>query len=232
MPILSVDLKIKLSLTALIIISCYGAFAQSIDTVYLDGSRKKTQKEQSTYYRVLVKTNDSIYTCKDYWRSGEISMQGQLSSLYPETKEGRFVWYYKAGPVSQIINYSNGIETGLIQTYDLNGNIDAEYCANLDSLDNGAEVKRAINSFWHYASRNLKYPKEDIIVETEGTVRAEFFLNREGKIERLKIWKSVSPKIDKEAMRIIQSFNKWPAPLYKGKRTMLLYVLPIVFQLE
>jgi TonB family protein len=205
---------------------------QSIDTIYLDSRWNKTNKNQYTYFRVLTKVNNELYECKDYWKSGEMQMSGKLSSLYPETREDKFIWYNKNGSIKQIIFYRNNQQVGLVKSFDDKGDFEFEYCSNLDSLDNSGDVKRSINNFWYYVSKKLKYPKSAIQSETEGKVVTQFYINEAGEVFRFEIVKSVNEEMDTEARRIVLSYNKWSIPRYKGKNTKIFCSFPIIYQLK
>jgi antitoxin component YwqK of YwqJK toxin-antitoxin module len=135
------------------------AFGQiSTDTIYLDSKWEKSNKYDYDYYRVLTKESNDWYDCKDFWKSGEIQMSGQFSSLYPQTREKEFKWYHKNGNVRQIMNFKNNKIIGQVQVFDLNGNFDFEYVILIDSLDNASKMKISLSDFRNYISQKLKYP--------------------------------------------------------------------------
>ena len=222
----------QLRILILLLIPIPYSFGQSVDTVYLDSNWKETLKEKSVYYRVISEKSNGLYNCKDYWITGELQMDGNFSSLYPQTRQGEFKWYYKNGVIQQVINYIDNNSTGLIRTYDSNGNIDLEYIYKIDSLDNSMKFKSRINDFRYHVGNNLRYPENARKAFIEGTVMTKFYINKQGEIDRFEITESVNDLLDKEAERVIRSFKKWPIPKYKGENTFIELTFPVVFYLQ
>ncbi|MBN2260296.1 MAG: TonB family protein [Clostridiales bacterium] len=202
------------------------------DTIFLDIKWEKASKDNFFYYRVLTKDSNDIYECKDFWRTGEIQMQGKLSSLYPQTRESKFCWYYKNGNLRQTINYRNNKIVGLIQNYDTTGKFEFEYIYDIDSLDNSKRFKQCINNFGYYVSKNLKYPKNSLMSEIEGKVLTQFFIDNTGNITKFSIVKSVNEELDNEARRVIYKYKRWEIPKYKGENTFFEIYFPVIFSLR
>jgi TonB family protein len=208
------------------------AFGQtSIDTVYFDANWGKASKNDYHYCRVLNSVSSDVYEFKDYWKSGEILKSGRLSSTHPQTREGEFTWYHKNGKVNEIVNYKNNHIIGPIQAFDSNGKFDYEYISVLDSLDNASEMEVSLTDFRNHISQKINYPKHSRRAEIEGKVMVQFSIDASGKGSRLRLTKAVYKDLDREAIRVIESFNKWPIPKYKGKNTNLMLVAPIEFRL-
>ena len=224
-------MKHSLSILAFFFLAHFAFGQTSTDTVYFDSKWEKASKDNYEYYRILSRVSSDLYDLKDYWKSGEIMKTGRLSSTHPQTREGEFKWFYKNGNVSEIANYKNGHFIGHIQVFDSSGKFDYEYISAPDSLDNASQMKASLIDFTNHISKNIKYPENSNRIGIEGEVRAKFHIDASGKLSRLTLTETVYEELDNEAIRVIESFNKWPIPKYKGKNTTLVIVAPIVFRL-
>jgi len=79
---------------------------------------------------------------------------------------------------------------------------------------------------------NVTYPEAARKQKKEGTAVAQFVIRPGGWIENLSIIKSVSPEIDAEIMRVIQTMPKWTPGEKNGKVVSVQFVLPVKFRLE
>ncbi|MBK9716844.1 MAG: energy transducer TonB [Saprospiraceae bacterium] len=199
-----------------------------MDTIFMDENWEKTDRLNSSYFRILSKKSNGLYHYKDYWITGELQMEGNLSELFPETKEGKFIWYNKEGGISQLINYKNNKVIGSIKKYNIEGYDVIEYMPILDSLDNYDEINKFTINFSNFVAKHLKYPDLARENDIEGRVLIEFYLGANGIIIDQKVKEPVYKVLDDEAMRIV-SLYKWPTPIYKKKPTMIKLTLPIRF---
>lgn len=82
-----------------------------------------------------------------------------------------------------------------------------------------------------YIAENLKYPKTAIKGE-QGRVIVSFVINKRGKVDDVKLIRSVSPELDAEAVRVIQDMPDWIPGKQRGKAVNVRYTIPIVFKLS
>ena len=80
-----------------------------------------------------------------------------------------------------------------------------------------------------YLKENLRYPQSAIKDSVEGEVRVRFSVRPDGSISNVKVVSSVDPRLDEEAIRVVQSMPKWE-PASHGENTP--FVLPIHFTLR
>ena len=75
---------------------------------------------------------------------------------------------------------------------------------------------------------HVKYP-EDIPIEEAniGKIYIEFCVDKKGKVERTKVIRSVHPKLDLEAMRVIKKLPRWIPGEHKGRPVCVYYTIPI-----
>ncbi len=82
-----------------------------------------------------------------------------------------------------------------------------------------------------YLRKNLVYPQKAIDDGIEGTVIVRFVVNKKGKITNVEIKKSVSPELDKEAMRVVSSMPAWIPGMNDNKSVSVYFLQPIRFRL-
>ena len=75
---------------------------------------KPTTKSQAAYYREFNydQNGKPKGVVKDYYITGELQFEGQMTTVNPDTLNGRCTWYYKNGQKSQEVVYKSGIIFG------------------------------------------------------------------------------------------------------------------------
>lgn len=105
-----------------------------------------------------------------------------------------------------------------------------------EDLPEAARSKCGMEKLNHYLYSNIKYPVEDRKKGNTGMVIAQFTIEKDGSVSDIKIVRSVSPGLDAEAIRIIESMNsmteKWIPGYHNGKPVRVQFTLPFKFQLE
>ncbi|HLP06320.1 MAG TPA: energy transducer TonB [Paludibacter sp.] len=81
-----------------------------------------------------------------------------------------------------------------------------------------------------YLKRNIKYPAEAQKNNEEGKVTVRFVVGKNGKAEKAEILKGVSPSLDKEALRLVESLPKWIPGEQNGTKVPVYQVVPVQFQ--
>ncbi len=76
---------------------------------------------------------------------------------------------------------------------------------------------------------NLRWPK---MFDGEGKVIASFIVNKSGKVENIKIEKSLCIECDKEVIRILSLMPDWEPGEYNERIVNVLIYLPIYFRVE
>lgn len=88
------------------------------------------------------------------------------------------------------------------------------------------------NALHKYLMQHIKYPKAADKRDEQGRVVVEFIVERNGKISNIKVVRSVSPALDKEAVRVIRRMPRWNPGKKDGKTIRTRFVLPIHFRLQ
>lgn len=87
----------------------------------------------------------------------------------------------------------------------------------------------ALNKF---IRSNSTYPESAKENGIQGKVVVRFVINKNGKVDRPEICKSLNPACDKEAIRIVNLIKNWTPAEVDGKKVSMYYTLPIKFQID
>lgn len=82
-----------------------------------------------------------------------------------------------------------------------------------------------------FIQNNIQYPEEAIKNNESGRVIVSFVIEKDGSTTNGKVVRSVSPSLDKEALRIIDFMPSWNPGKQKGVPVRVKYTLPIDFKL-
>lgn len=94
-----------------------------------------------------------------------------------------------------------------------------------------ARPREGMKQLYAYFNRELLYPEDELVNETEGTVILTFSIDKEGAAREIQVVQGVSEGIDREAIRLIQHMPQWePARLY-GEKVSSRANLPITFKI-
>ncbi len=98
------------------------------------------------------------------------------------------------------------------------------------TVDYAPEYQGGEKAMVRFIENNIVYPKTEKDSKVEGTVLIRFTISTEGTVTGLKILKSVSLSLDKEALRVAKMLNFIPAIQF-GQKVPVQYDLPVVFKL-
>lgn len=76
---------------------------------------------------------------------------------------------------------------------------------------------------------NIKYPATAVQKKLSGVVHVSFMISHLGRIERIKVTKSIDPAIDNEAIRVVKAMPNWSPGRRHGRPVNVLLTLPIRF---
>ena len=82
-----------------------------------------------------------------------------------------------------------------------------------------------------FVGANVRYPEAAKAEGVQGTVLVEFIVDTKGKVIEPKVKKSVSPSLDAEAIRVINSMPRWIPGKEEGTIVNSLMSFPIKFKL-
>ncbi len=87
-------------------------------------------------------------------------------------------------------------------------------------------------AMYTYIAKNVTYPEKTKQAGIQGRVFIGFIVEKDGSITDVKIDRGVSPEIDQEAIRVIESMPNWKPGEQKGKPVRVQYRLPLKFTLN
>ena len=79
---------------------------------------------------------------------------------------------------------------------------------------------------------NVKYPESARRKKIMGKVYIGFVINKEGKVERGRVLRSIDPLLDAEALRVVNSMPNWKPGKQKGMPVKVSFSFPITFHLH
>lgn len=82
-----------------------------------------------------------------------------------------------------------------------------------------------------WLSANIKYPKEAQANKEQGRVIVRFVIGKDGKVTDAKVVRSISPSLNKEALRLIEAMPRWKPGEKDGQPVAVRFTLPITFRL-
>ena len=83
-----------------------------------------------------------------------------------------------------------------------------------------------------FVKEHINYPAYEKEADISGRVLVRFVIEKDGSVSNVEILKKVSPGIDKEAKRVIESMPKWTPAKNNGKPVRLWFNMPINFTLQ
>ena len=120
-------------------------------------------------------------------------------------------------------NGSSGISSGYVS--------DSILTDTTIMQDNRKRIPFSYENAKEYMFENLKYPKEAIENDIEGTVFVRFTITPSGDLDSIRIVKNVHPLLDNEALRLIRHMPLWEPVYYQGEPTSISYEIPVIFEI-
>lgn len=94
------------------------------------------------------------------------------------------------------------------------------------------EYPGGVQELLGFLKNSIQYPKESIDKEEEGRVICAFVVNKDGSLSNFEVLRSVSPALDKEAIRVLQTMPSWTPGKQKGNPVAVRYTVPVTFRLK
>ena len=83
-----------------------------------------------------------------------------------------------------------------------------------------------------YIATNIKYPKESQDNGEQGRVICSFIVGRDGSVNNPEGLRGVTPLLNEEAVRVINTMPRWNPGMQRGKAVAVKYTVPITFRLK
>jgi len=99
------------------------------------------------------------------------------------------------------------------------------------------EIKPEFNGgdatgFSKWVHENLQYPKSAYEANIQGRIVIQFTVEKDGKVNDVKVLRGVHPDLDAEAVRVVSSSPDWTPGYVKGEPVRVRYLFPLIFKLE
>ena len=101
----------------------------------------------------------------------------------------------------------------------------------LRTTDKLPEFPGGITEFMKWLTKNLRYPEQARSNKIHGKVVVSFIVNKDGSISSPTVQKSVSPLLDREALRVIRMMPHWQPGIMDSKPCRTMFAIPVVFSL-
>lgn len=105
-------------------------------------------------------------------------------------------------------------------------------CVKIDTSYNEPQINGGAVGLQRFVSQNVNYPEYCIENDEMGKVFLRFVVEPDGKITHIKIEKSASMYLDREAIRVIQSMPNWDPADCGETKIRTIARMPIVYRLE
>lgn len=102
---------------------------------------------------------------------------------------------------------------------------------NFQVIERLPEFPGGMVEFMKWLTKNLSYPVIAQQQKIQGKVLVSFIINKDGTISSPKVVKSVSPELDREALRVIRIMPRWKPGEDHGKPCRTYFCIPVVFKL-
>lgn len=102
---------------------------------------------------------------------------------------------------------------------------------NFQVVERLPEFPGGMVEFMKWLTKTLRYPVLAKQQKIQGKVIVAFIINKDGSISGQKVVKSVSPELDREALRVLRLMPKWKPGEEKGKPCRTYFSIPVNFKL-
>lgn len=110
--------------------------------------------------------------------------------------------------------------------------VEEDYDKVFTKVENPAEFPGGQSEWTRYLQKNLRYPDEAIDNGTQGVVRVQFIVDKEGNISEVTALNNPGDGLGEEAVRIIKRGPKWKPAEQNGRKVVYRHIQAITFRLE
>lgn len=174
---------------------------------------------------------------------------GNVSSLEPLVKTGKYTFNTPNGTPYASGFYSNNIPFRLWNYFDEQGQVSAalnfsvaiQFMKNYGDIDIGEDFvyeakkepkfgRKGIDGFASFIKENAVYPPFPLINKEEGTVLCQFVIDKTGQLINVRIVEGVNEDFDLEVIRLLSLSPVWKPGQIKGEPVNFMYQLRIHFK--
>lgn len=100
---------------------------------------------------------------------------------------------------------------------------------DLELAEQLPEYPGGMTEFVTWLTRTIKYPPQALKQRIKGEVQISFFIEKDGSLTDIKVYKSANPMLDEEALRVAKMMPNWKPGKRNGKICRTFFVVPIEF---
>jgi len=100
------------------------------------------------------------------------------------------------------------------------------------SVDTPPVFPGGLKKFYSFIGKNIKYPPQAVKNNIQGKVFLEFIVEADGRLSNVKVDKGLSPELDQEALRVLESSPAWKPGTKDKQPVRVMYHMPISFTLS
>ncbi len=192
-----------------------------------DGVKEQTP-DPAGYYLLLLRTQIGVQTgLANHFNHSLILKRIQMMK---KPRSGRLT-LLKALPVIPLMTLL--LLAFSCQSSPLPGaeNSAEEQMVPADSVDQMPSFPGGQEAMSKFIIENVRYPEDAKKNGVQGTVYVQFTVTKNGKLQDIRLQKSVNPGLDEEALRVIKLMPDWVPGSFKGKAVDTQLTLPISFKL-
>jgi protein TonB len=248
------------SLMTFVILNCMSLLSLAQNKQFFDNDGKKTANPQYAvcYKLITIDTTSTGITKneKTFNVDDKIQSERNYLEIVTENNKRKMVLnglsrnWDQSGYLKSEMEYADNKLHGKLMTYWPDGKIkrkDIYESGKLltgncyDSI--GKEVKyfpyEQMPQFpggeqflFKFLTYNVRYPVAAQEARIQGRVIVQFYVNVDGKIEDLKVVRSINPDLDREAIRVVNNMPDWFPGKVDGVPVRVKYTLPVNFKLQ
>ncbi|WP_333801182.1 energy transducer TonB [Phnomibacter sp.] len=110
--------------------------------------------------------------------------------------------------------------------------VEEDYDKVFTKVENPAEFPGGPDAWRRYLERNLQYPDDAQENGTQGVVKVQFIVDKEGNISEVQALNDPGDGLAEEAVRIIKRGPKWTPAEQNGRKVIYRHIQAITFRLE
>jgi protein TonB len=110
--------------------------------------------------------------------------------------------------------------------------VEEDYEKVFTKVENPAEFPGGQSEWTRYLQKNLRYPDAAIDNGTQGVVRVQFIVDKEGNISEVQSLNDPGDGLAEEAVRIIKKGPKWKPAEQNGRKVIYRHIQAVTFRLE
>lgn len=189
-------------------------------------------------------------TIRRYYASGQQQEELPCQDLQKQELHGTQTRWFENGQVQAVDHFVNNQRHGQLLTYYPNGTLRRreEYAQGKPLKaecfgPNGQPVAFfSYIQFPEYAGglpvllqtigSRTRYPKEALRHDEQGKVLVDFVIDRSGTVQQARVRQHVSPLLDAEALRVVNSLRSWAPGRLDGEPVDVFFTLPVTFALR